>query len=54
MTMYLDQPDNVALRDDAVEAWHRSLEINPDQPKLRALVDKYRPKHEKPRLDTEG
>jgi tetratricopeptide (TPR) repeat protein len=50
MTMYLDHPEKAALRDDAVEAWHRSLEINPDQPKLRALVERYRVKQERPVL----
>ena len=31
-----------AYRDGAVELWHASLELDPDQPKLRALVEKYR------------
>jgi len=54
MTEYLDHPDNVTLRDEAVEAWHRSLELNPEQPKLRALVEKYRPKYERPALELEA
>jgi hypothetical protein len=33
-----------------VEAWHSSLEVNPNQPKLRELVEKYRSKHERPTL----
>jgi tetratricopeptide (TPR) repeat protein len=53
MTQYLDQPENVALRDRAVENWHISLELAPNQPKLRELVDKYRPKVEKPPLPLE-
>ncbi len=53
MTMYLDQPDKVELRNEAVEAWHSSLELNPEQPKLRELVDKYRAKTEPPLLTIE-
>lgn len=50
MTQYLDHPDQVELRDRAVEQWHLSLELSPDQPKLRELVEKYRPKSERPPL----
>jgi tetratricopeptide (TPR) repeat protein len=48
MTQYLENPAQVSLRDEAVESWHRSLEANPNQPKLRTLVEKYRPKSEEP------
>jgi len=42
MAMYLQNPRDVKLRSQAVEHWHRSLELKPDQPKLRLLVKKYR------------
>jgi len=48
MTQYLETPDDVTLRDRAVETWHISLELNPEQPKLRELVEKYRPKSPEP------
>ena len=42
MIEYLDDPDrNFDLCVAAVEAWHASLELNPDQPKIRRLVAKY-------------
>ena len=41
MAMYLKDPGNGELRRQAVEHWHRSLELNPNQPKVRKLVDKY-------------
>ncbi len=44
MTQYLSNSSQVSLRDEAVESWHRSLELQPEQPKLRALIEKYRPK----------
>ena len=31
-----------AERERALEYWHRSLELNPDQPRIRRLIDKYR------------
>ena len=42
MTQYLLDPVLVGTRDEAVEAWHRSLELDPNQPKLRELIEKYR------------
>lgn len=44
ITQYLDDPNRVMFLNEAVEAWHTSLEINPKQPKLRVLLEKYRPK----------
>jgi tetratricopeptide (TPR) repeat protein len=38
------------LRDRALAAWTRSLEINPEQPKLTALVEKYTPRSVPPQL----
>lgn len=45
ITQYLDDPNRMTYLNEAVEAWHTSLEINPNQPKLRVLLEKYRPKH---------
>ena len=50
MTQYLNEPTLVTYRDEAVESWHQSLELEPDQPKLRSLVEKYRVKSGKPVL----
>ncbi len=54
MTLYLDHPDDANKRDTAVEEWHRSLELKPDQPKLKALVEKYRTRYEKPPVTIEN
>ena len=54
MTQYLDSPENTSLRDRAVEEWHNSLELNPQQPKLRELVEKYRIKPEQPVVHLNG
>ena len=48
MTQYLAAPAKTAYLTEAVDAWHTSLEIQPDQPKLRALLEKYRPKEPEP------
>jgi hypothetical protein len=53
MTQYLERPEDESLRDRAVEHWHVSLELDPDQPKLRSLVDKYRPKEAPPVMTIE-
>jgi len=42
MMMYLDEPEKIQYALDALECWHRSLEINPDQPKIKSLLAKYR------------
>ncbi|MDX2200943.1 MAG: tetratricopeptide repeat protein [Phycisphaerae bacterium] len=54
MSQYLDTPARVALQREALEAWHRSLEINPDQPKIRELIDRYRGDTGTPPLDLAG
>jgi len=43
MLKYLGEQsaDREAHRDQAIEHWHQSLEINPDQPKIRRLLEKY-------------
>lgn len=51
MTRYLSSPQQAALRDEAIEAWHESLELDANQPKLRELVEKYRVRKDKPTLD---
>lgn len=43
ITQYLNDAQRVAYLDEAIEAWHTSLELEPDQPRLRALIAKYRP-----------
>ena len=48
MINYLSDKSRGALRDSAVEHWHRSLELNPDQPLVRDLLDKYRMPAEDP------
>jgi len=48
MAMYLQQPDNIELRRRAVDCWCRSLQIKPDQPKIRNLIDKYGLKADNP------
>lgn len=44
MAMYLQNPSQTELRQMAIEHWHRSLEANPQQPKIRELIEKYRDK----------
>lgn len=53
MTQYLNDANLVAFRDEAIEAWHRSLELDPNQPKVRELIEKYRIKTERPTLATQ-
>lgn len=53
MTQYLGDAAKVAFRDEAIEAWHRSLELDPSQTKLRDLIEKYRVKSQSPMISTE-
>jgi tetratricopeptide (TPR) repeat protein len=41
MTMYLKSRRRPELRDMALDHWHHSLELDPNQPRLRALIAKY-------------
>lgn len=41
MMIFLDNQQDPQLAVDALEFWHRSLEINPNQPKIRNLVARY-------------
>ncbi len=50
MSKFVLEPKKTALRDKAIEAWHRSLEIDPDQDDLVRLVKKYTPKYQGPEL----
>ena len=50
MTQHLLDKGNTDLRDKALAQWHASLEINPDQPNLAKLVEKYSPKYAAPPL----
>ncbi|MCC6359368.1 MAG: tetratricopeptide repeat protein, partial [Phycisphaerales bacterium] len=53
MNQFLDDPSKAALRDEAIEVWHQSLEIDPQQPKIRELINKYRPRNERPTVGIE-
>ena len=44
MTQYIQDPAKAALRDKALAAWNRSLELDPNQEDLRKLVAKYTPR----------
>jgi superkiller protein 3 len=43
MTLFHRHTDRTEFRDRAIEDWHRSLELEPDQPRVRELVAKYAP-----------
>ncbi|MFP3938198.1 MAG: tetratricopeptide repeat protein [Phycisphaerae bacterium] len=43
MSRYVSGERRRELREEALDAWMESLEINPEQPKLVALVEKYQP-----------
>jgi tetratricopeptide (TPR) repeat protein len=44
MSLYLTAPNDASLREQALEAWERSLELQSDQKDLLRLLEKYRPK----------
>lgn len=44
MTRYLSDRSKADLCDQALRAWHRSLELDSDQPHLMRLVQKYTPR----------
>lgn len=48
MLRFVDNKDAIEDRDKALEYWHRSLELNPDQPRLRQLIATYQPERESP------
>ena len=43
MAMHLTDTARPELKLQAIEHWHKSLELAPEQPKIRALVEKYGP-----------
>ena len=43
MLRYLEDPARREGRDRAIEHWHRSLELDPDQPRIRKLIAEYKP-----------
>lgn len=50
MTRFLLDGSNTDLRDRALAAWNRSLELNPSQPRLQELLLKYTPSTNRPEL----
>jgi tetratricopeptide (TPR) repeat protein len=50
MSQWLLDQGKEQLRGRALESWTLSLELNPNQPKLRELVDKYAPRDQTPKL----
>jgi tetratricopeptide (TPR) repeat protein len=50
MAKFLNDQAKTDLRDKSLAAWKRSLELNPRQDDLLALVNKYTPKYEEPKL----
>lgn len=43
MTLYLQNTQRAEFRQRAIEDWHASLELDPQQPRLRELLAKYAP-----------
>lgn len=50
MSLYILDRTRLDLRDRALEAWHRSLELRPDQKDLIQLLQKYTPRESPPQL----
>lgn len=48
MARYLQDRADQDLRMSAIDSWHRSLELDPDQPRIKALVRKYQPANPDP------
>lgn len=46
MIRYLKDKTNTDQRDQALEHWHQSLELNPGQTRVRKLIARYRPRRE--------
>ncbi len=46
--LYLEDMTSNEYRDRALENWHRSLELDPDQPKVHNLIAKYKPQSHDP------
>jgi len=50
MAKHLSDKANTDLRDKALEAWKRSLQLKPNQPDLVKLLEKYKPTYEEAAL----
>jgi tetratricopeptide (TPR) repeat protein len=50
MTQFVENRQRTELRDQALAAWNRSLELDSNQPELAQLVKKYTPALTKPAL----
>jgi len=48
MLRYVQDDANTTARDQALEYWHRSLELDPNQPRLRRLIATYKPSRDDP------
>ena len=48
MVRFLLDREQTDDRDEAMRHWHRSLELNPDQPRIRELIAKYQPVDKSP------
>jgi Flp pilus assembly protein TadD len=48
MIRFLEDKTQTEPRDRALEHWHRSLEFNPDQPRIRKLIAEYKPQGDDP------
>ena len=48
MLMFLDDTSQTEARDTALEHWHRSLELDTDQVRVRRLIAQYQPKRSDP------
>ena len=48
MLRHLKDKSRADLRGRALEHWHRSLELNSDQPRIRKLIARYKPKRSDP------
>jgi hypothetical protein len=51
MLRYLQDKTLVERRARALEHWHQSLELNPDQPRIRQLIAQYSPTAADPEAD---
>lgn len=45
---YLEDKNRQPTRNQALEYWHRSLELDPDQPRIRKLIARYKPPTQDP------
>ncbi len=48
MLQFVEDDSRSDLRDAALEHWHRSLELDSEQPRIRKLIARYRPEHVDP------